>query len=173
MSFDPKDLEALASALVSAGAPIIGGMLGGPVGAAVAPAIVETVAKTLGLPADAPPQTITQTIATDPSAPDKLAALDAQNKADQAYYDSQIAANQALAVIGGNFWEKFFVVGARPAGSWLAGPLVILYQIAAYLGHFTPIPTDIYWTNLGLYGAIIGIRSFEKTRGVATNLIRK
>src|SRR5574337_411706 len=128
MNFDPKDLAGLASVLIQQGAPVLGGLLGGPAGATIASAVVPAVADALGLPKDSTPQAITQA-ASAPDAPDKLAAFDAQHKADQAYNDAQIKASLDLAaVVKDSIWETLFVVGYRPAAAWVAGPITILYQ---------------------------------------------
>jgi hypothetical protein len=93
MSFDPKDLEALAGSLLQKGLPALGGILGGPVGAVVgniAASLVPQIAGAFGLAPDTAPAVVAATVTADPNAADKLAAL------ESTYADLQNARQQTI-----------------------------------------------------------------------------
>lgn len=91
LSFDPKDLEKLAGTLVSAGAPIIGGIVGGPFGAIIG-GLVPQIAAQFGLAPDAPPSAVAAAVEADPQAGNKLAALEAM------YADVRDARQQTISL---------------------------------------------------------------------------
>jgi len=72
------DLAALASTLIKAGAPVLGGALGGPAGAALAPMILGALTEALGLPGDASPEAVAQAVVTGPASASVVQRVEAE-----------------------------------------------------------------------------------------------
>ena len=172
MSFNPSDLASLAGTLVSAGAPIIGGIIGGPAGALVG-SLVPEIAQALGLDPSATPQAVTAAIAADPNAAAKLQAVEQAHKlaADQAYYQSQIDATEDLAKeVGPSFWKQFLIIGPRPIMLWVSGPITLIYMLAALRFGWTQIPMDFFAATQATFAGLAGVRTVEKWKGIDTKV---
>jgi hypothetical protein len=170
MNFDPKDLEALAGALISKGAPILGGIIGGPFGALIG-ALVPQIAGAFGLPTDAPPSQVAAAIQAAPDASDKLAALEEANKTELAKLQLQADQNDAELKIEGPAFLRFYYGGWRPAMGWLAGPAIVAYQIAASISHLPLLPDGILASFLPVWVGLAGLRTYERYSGVALDTL--
>jgi hypothetical protein len=178
MGFDPKDLQALAGALVSKGAPILGRLVGtavgGPLGTFVGGAIgdlIPQIAQSVGLPADASPAVVASTVQAAPAAPDALLALEEKNKTDLALAQLQVDQNDAELHIEGPALLRFFYGGWRPAAGWLLCPIPAAYQLIASAAHL-PLMSDGIWAAfLPVWVGIAGLRTYERYSGIALDTL--
>ena len=170
MTFDPRELEPLAGALLKAGAPILGGIIGGPFGAIIG-ALLPQVASVFGLPLDAPPVAVAAAVAADPQAADKLSGLEEAHKDALASAQLQVDQNGAELSMPGTALQRVFWGGWRPAMGWIAGPLVLAYQIAAATMGGRLIPIEVFGPTMALWTALAGLRTSEKWQGVAATMM--
>lgn len=178
MLFDPKDLETLAGALVSKGAPILGRMVGtavgGPLGGFVGGAVgdlIPQIAQTLGLPADADPAQVTAAVQAAPAAPNALVALEEKHKNDLAWAQLQVDQNNAELAVQGPSGLRFFYGGWRPAMGWLAGPVLLTYILVLFALGRAPLPTDVLGLFISVWLALAGVRTFERFQGIALDSV--
>lgn len=172
MNFDPAELKSLAAVLVDKGIPVLATLIGGPIGPIVA-LVVPQIAKAFGLSEDSPPAAIAVAVAAAPDASEKLADLEAHNKAIQAYIDSEISADQALVLPSDSFWQRFLIAGARPMMMWVCGPVVLLYQLTALRFGWTIVPFDFFAAVQATFASLAGFRTVEKWKGVDTMVLTK
>lgn len=197
MSFSVQSFVPLAEALGKAGLPLLEtgftalvATAGAPYGGGLASAalnkyVFPAINVALGLDADAPPDQAAATVAADPTgAADKLAAVQeehsfllqgAKMEADAA---ATVAAQQQALNLDAQKQDSFFVRGPRPAMLWGLGLLLMLYKGSPWVvwvltnaGHvLTPPPpmdTDTFYFVAALLGVGYGLRTVEKTQGVA------
>ena len=169
MSFDPNDLEKLAGTLVSAGAPILGGLIGGPFGAIVG-SLLPQVAGALGLEPDARPAAINAVVAADPQAAGKLAELEEAQKDALASARLQVDQNEAELGLAGPVWARLLYSAWRPLMGWISGPVLMAYQIGAVTFGGRPVPMETFAPAMALWTALAGLRTSEKWQGVAAPL---
>lgn len=181
MQFDPKDLEALAGALISKGAPILGGIVGGPFGALIG-AVVPQIAEAFGLPGDAPAGQIASTVAAAPDASDKLSALEERHKVELEWAKLQVEQNNAELQVDGPPWLKFYYGGWRPAMGWLCGPILMAYvYVLVTLATFgvlkSPLTQEGFFSwfvmvvALPIFAGLAGLRTYERSTGVALDTL--
>jgi hypothetical protein len=178
MGFDPKDLQALAGALISKGAPILGRLVGtavgGPLGTFIGGAVgdlIPQIAQSVGLPADAPASQVAATVQAATSAPDALMALEEKNKTDLAMAQLQVDQNDAELHIEGPAALRFFYGGWRPAAGWLLCPIPAAYQIIASAAHLPLMPEGIWTLFLPVWVGIAGLRTYERYSGIALDTL--
>ena len=171
MSFDPKDLEPLAAAVASAGAPIlakiVGTVLPFPVNM-IASTVISCLAAAFGAPAD-DPAAIAVAIGKDPDAASKITAV-AQAHADDIASALDFARLQANQNAKEAENPSLFVAGWRPAIGWSLGAMVTWQWISA-TWHGPVVEASVYNVSLALLGTLVGARTVEKWKGVATPAI--
>jgi hypothetical protein len=168
MSFDPKDLEPLAGALLKAGAPILGGIIGGPFGAVIG-SLIPQIAGAFGLAPDTTPSNLATVVAADPNAATKLAAIENASETALDYAKLQADQNKDELSADGPLPFKFFLSGWRPAMGWVSGPIIVVYQIIASAAHLPLIPNDLLAWITPIWVGLAGLRTYERAQGVAVD----
>lgn len=127
MGLHATDWERIAAQIAQIGAPVLGGLLGGPAGAAVG----EAVARAVG--AAATPDAVAQAIAADPTAAEKIRALELQNQFSlhalriSSETARVVAVNQTMQAeaASSSLWDKW-----RGAWGWISA-VAFAVQIGA------------------------------------------
>jgi len=171
MSFDAKSIEPLAKAVADAGAPILAKILGTVLPFPfnlMASTIINGLAAAFGVSAD-DPDAIAAAIGKDPDAASKVTGVAAAHADDiasaldfarlQSEQNSKEAENPSL-----------FIAGWRPALGWSLGAMVTWQWIAA-TWHGPVVEASVYNVSLALLGTLVGARTVEKWKGVATPTI--
>jgi hypothetical protein len=166
--FDQKDLEALAGTLIKAGAPIIGGIVGGPFGAVIG-GLIPQIAGAFGLSPDSTPDVVAATVAADPNAGTKLAAIENASQTALDYAKLQAEQNKDELSADGPLPFKLFLSGWRPAMGWVSGPIIVVYQIIASAAHLPLIPNDLLAWITPIWVGLAGLRTYERAQGVAVD----
>jgi hypothetical protein len=170
MNIDPKDLAPLAGALLSAGAPILGGIIGGPVGALVG-SLLPQLAGAFGLAPDAAPAQIAAAVQADPNASSKLSAIEEQHKSELAWAQLQVDQNDAAMKIEGPAGLRFFYGGWRPMAGWVLCPVPAVYQVIASAAHLPMLPDNLWALFLPVWVGLAGLRTYERFSGVALDTL--
>lgn len=154
----------IASSLIRAGAPVLAEVLGTVLPfpfSVVAKTALEAVAGALGVPAD--PAAVTAAINADPdAAAAKLSEIEAKVSADMELLKGQEQLNAKEAES-----HSFFIAGWRPFFAWsIIGWMN--FNFVSFLTGWQPLPADLFDPAWVLFGGMMGLRTVEKWKGVAT-----
>jgi hypothetical protein len=171
MNIDISTLAPVAEALAKAGAPILSKIVGTvlPFPAnLIASTVINGLSSAFGASAD-DPGALADAINKDPDAIAKVNTVAQAHAEDIA---AALAADKQQTDINAKEAESpsLFVAGWRPAIGWSLGAM-ITWQWLATMWHGPLIEASVYNVSLGILGTLIGARTIEKWKGVATPAI--
>jgi hypothetical protein len=173
MPFSISTLAPVAEALAKAGAPILSKIVGTvlPFPAnLLASTVINSLSAAFGASAD-DPDALASAIASDPNAVAKVNAV-AQAHADDIANALDFARLQADTNAKESENPGLFIAGWRPALGWSLG-MMVTWQWGATIFHGPLVEVSVYNVSLGVLATLIGARTFEKWKGVATPAIGK
>jgi hypothetical protein len=193
MQLDLSTLSPLASAVETAGAPIlaqairaaapiVGAAVPIPGASLIIPAILNALADAVGGSAD-DPSTITTKIEADPSAAaGKIKAVEDAHKDDlqslldlsKAQVDQNLAELNITTLNWRDLLSRFFFAGWRPFTGWVFGISLALLLWSTWHGAEPPPAFDRYFIGAtNIFMLLIGSRTTDKIFGVATNSLKQ